>query len=160
MSGEYLLFTIDDERCAIPISVVREVIPYQPITVVPSAPRTIRGVIDLRGKVVPIVDLAAKFGFKQRPTTKWTCLIIVEADLGGEATLLAVVADTVDDVLELGPADLLPPPSFGTRVRLEYLRAMGRLEQGFALVLDAERLLSIEEIMSVAPPPAAEERAR
>ena len=152
MSGEYLLFTIDDERCAIPIGVVREVIPYQPITVVPSAPRTIRGVIDLRGKVVPIVDLAAKFGFRQRPPTKWTCLIIVEADLGGEAALLAIVADTVDDVLDLTHGDLLPPPSFGTRVRLEYLRALGRMAQGFALVLDVERLLSIEEIMSVAPP--------
>ncbi len=161
LAGEYLIFTIDGESCAMTIRRIREVIGYPPVTLVPSAPRTIRGVIDLRGKVVPIVDLAAKFGFGEHAPTKWTCLIVVEATLGGEPALLAVVADTVEDVIDFRDADLVPPPAFGTRVHLDYLLALGRLRSRFALVLDVDRLLTLDEILTIAPPPAAapEERA-
>jgi purine-binding chemotaxis protein CheW len=158
LAGEYLVFTIDGESCAMGIRRIREVVGYQPVTAVPNAPRTIRGVIDLRGKVVPIIDLSAKFGFAEAAPTKWTCLIVVETTLAGDAALLAVVADTVEDVVTFGDADLVAPPSFGTRVRNEYLVALGRLAQRFALVLDVDRLLTLEEILTIAPP-AAEERA-
>ena len=158
LAGEYIVFALDGEPCAMSIRRVREVLGYQPLTAVPNAPRTIRGVMDLRGKVVPIVDLAAKFGFASTPPSKWTCLIVVEASLDGEPTLLAVVADTVDDVVELGAGDFSPPPSFGTRVRLDYLLALGRVGQRFVLVLDVDRLLTPDEIFSLERA-AAEERA-
>ena len=156
LAGEYLVFTIDGEPCAMTIGRIREVIGYPPVTAVPSAPRTIRGVIDLRGKVVPIVDLAAKFGFGEQAPTKWTCLIVVEATLGGDQALLAVVADTVEDVVAFRESDLVPPPAFGTRVRLDYLLALARLAREgsrFALVLDVDRLLTLDEILTIAPPP-------
>jgi purine-binding chemotaxis protein CheW len=153
LAGEYLIFTLGGESCAMTIRRVLEVIEYQPSTAVPNAPPTIRGVINLRGKVVPIVDLAAKFGFAPGPVTKWTCLIVVEALLDDARTPLAIVADTVDDVALFNDQDLAAPPSFGTRVRLEYLLALGRFGGKFALIFDVDRLLTFDELLSVAPPP-------
>ena len=146
LAGEYLVFTLDGEPCAITIRCVREVIQYRPTTAVPNAPKTIRGVIDLRGRVVPIVDLAAKFGFAQTPPTKWTCLIVVEATLGEERSLLALVADTVDDVIELrgeGSSSLPVVRNAGTS-RLSP-GAPGSSRTSSPLVLDVDRLLTLDE---------------
>jgi purine-binding chemotaxis protein CheW len=151
-AGEYLTFTLDKEQYGLSIRRVMEILEYQQVTVVPGAPPSIRGVINLRGNVVPVVDLCGKFGLPTSAVTKWTCLVIVEATLGGDTTLLAVVADAVNDVVPFGPSDVAPVPSFGTRVRLEYLLGLGKLDAGFVLLLDADRVLTLEELLSIAPP--------
>ena len=152
LGGDYLTFTLDAEQYGLTIRRVMEILEYQPVTLVPGAPPSIRGVINLRGSVVPVVDLAGKFGLPSNPVTKWTCLVIVEATLGGDTTLLALVADAVNDVLSFSAADIAPPPSFGTRVRLDYLLGLGKLESGFVLLLDADKVLTLEELLSIAPP--------
>jgi purine-binding chemotaxis protein CheW len=144
-SSQYLSFLLGGEAYAIGILRVREILEYQPPTRVPQTPPSIRGVINLRGKVIPIVDLALKFGLPPTQTTKWTCIIVVETNLGGETAVMGVLADSVSEVIDLGPDDIEVPPTFGTRVKVDYLRGMGRTGQRFMLLLDIDRVLSAEE---------------
>ncbi|GMT96385.1 chemotaxis protein CheW [Corallococcus caeni] len=158
--SSYLSFMLAGEEYAVGLLRVREIIEYRPVTRVPGMPAAVQGVINLRGSVVPVVDLAVKFGLPPRPITRWSCFVIVEVALDGQQTVLGLLTDTVREVLELGPADIEPPPAFGTRVRLEFLRGMGRHNDGFILLLDLDRLLSLEELLKLtgaseeAPPPA------
>ncbi len=153
LGGEYLTFTLDAETYGITLKRVMEILEYQPVTLVPGAPPSIRGVVNLRGSVVPVVDLAGKFGLQTSPVTKWTCLVVVQTNLGGDSTLLALVADAVNDVIPFAGDDIAPPPAFGTRVRLEYLLGLGKAEGSLVLLLDADRVLSLEELLSVRPGP-------
>ncbi|WP_375760593.1 chemotaxis protein CheW [Corallococcus exercitus] len=158
--SSYLSFMLAGEEYAVGLLRVREIIEYRPVTRVPGMPAAVQGVINLRGSVVPVVDLAVKFGLPPRPITRWSCFVIVEVALDGQQTVLGLLTDTVREVLELGPADIEPPPAFGTRVRLEFLRGMGRHNDAFILLLDLDRLLSLEELLKLtaaseeAPPPA------
>jgi purine-binding chemotaxis protein CheW len=144
-STQYLSFLLGGEAYAIGILRVREILEYQPATRVPQTPPSIRGVINLRGKVIPIVDLALKFGLPPTQPTKWTCIIVVETSIGGETAVMGVLADSVSEVIDLHPGDIEVPPSFGTHVKVDYLRGMGRTGQKFVLLLDIERVLSAEE---------------
>jgi purine-binding chemotaxis protein CheW len=142
---QYLSFCLAENDYAVEILQVKEILQYETVTPVPSVPRSIRGVINLRGAVVPVVDLAVKFGLPATPVTRRTCIVIAEAAVEGERTVLGFVADAVREVLELGPQDIEPPPSFGTKVRVEYLVGMGRAGKGFVLLLDLDRVLSAGE---------------
>jgi purine-binding chemotaxis protein CheW len=124
---------------------VKEILQYETVTRVPSVPPSVRGVLNLRGAVVPVVDLAVKFGLPATPVTNRTCVLIVEASLEGERTVMGVVADAVREVLELGPEDVEPAPAFGTRVRVDYLRGMAKAGKGFVLLLDLDRVISAGE---------------
>src|SRR5262252_566593 len=115
---QYLTYFLADEEYGINIQQVKEIIEYTAITKVPKVPRWIRGVINLRGNVVPVVDLAVRFGQDERPTTKTTCIVIVEVQQDAENTVMGVIADAVNQVIELNPGDIERPPAFGTRVRL------------------------------------------
>ncbi len=143
--AQYLSFQVAGESFAVGVLQAREIIEYSTLTRVPHAPAAVRGVINLRGSVVPVVDLAVKFGLPQSEIGRRTCVVIVECVLDGESTVMGVMADAVNHVLDLGPADIEPAPSFGTRVRTEYLKGMGKLEQGFVLLLDMDKLLSVAE---------------
>ncbi|MBN8466688.1 chemotaxis protein CheW [Corallococcus exiguus] len=145
--SSYLSFMLAGEEYAVGLLRVREIIEHRPVTRVPGMPAAVQGVINLRGSVVPVVDLAVKFGLPPRPITRWSCFVIVEVSLDGQQTVLGLLTDTVREVLELGPADIEPPPAFGTRVRLEFLRGMGRHNETFILLLDLDRLLSLEELL-------------
>ncbi|RKH28195.1 chemotaxis protein CheW [Corallococcus sicarius] len=145
--SSYLSFMLAEEEYAVGLLRVREIIEYRAVTRVPGMPVAVQGVINLRGSVVPVVDLAVKFGLPPRPITRWSCFVIVEVTLDGQQTVLGLLADTVREVLELGPDDIEPPPAFGTRVRLEFLRGMGRHNDTFILLLDLDRLLSLEELL-------------
>ena len=112
-------------------------------------PLVVLGVINLRGRVVPVVDLAVKMGLGPRPITRWTCFVIVDAALDGERTTLGLLADSVSEVLDLAADDIEPPPAFGTRTPVDYLRGLGRQEQRFLLLLDMDRLLSHTELLGV-----------
>lgn len=147
---QYLTFFLAEEEYAISIQQVKEIIEYTAITKVPKVPHWIRGVINLRGNVVPVVDLAVRFGLDERPTTKTTCIVIVEVRQDSESTVMGVVADAVNQVIELSGEDIEQPPAFGTRVRLEYLAGMGKLGKKFALILNIDRVLSVAELFTVA----------
>jgi purine-binding chemotaxis protein CheW len=157
--SQYLSFFMDGEEYAIGILQVKEIIRYDTVTRVPSTPHWIRGVLNLRGLVVPVVDLAAKFGLRESPITAQTCVVIVETDLDGERTLMGVMADAVSQVLDLRPEEIGEPPPFGTRVRVDYIVGMGKVGKKFVLILDIDDVLSAAELMAVAVATAPEETA-
>jgi purine-binding chemotaxis protein CheW len=142
---QFLSFTLDQVDYAVGILQVREILQYEPVTRVPSVPRSVRGVINLRGAVVPVVDLSLKFGLPETRISARTCILIVEARLDGEPSILGILADSVSEVLELGDADIEPPPAFGTRVRVDYLAGMGKVDGRFVLLLDLDCVLSADE---------------
>jgi purine-binding chemotaxis protein CheW len=152
-SQQYLTFFLAGEEYAIEVLRVREIIEYGNVTRVPSMPTCIRGVINLRGSVLPVVDLAVKFGFPPTEPAKQTCIVVVEVELDsdGKQTVLGVLTDTVNQVIELRDTSIQPPPAFGTRVRLQFLRGLAEVENGFILLLDIERLLTSEELLAVYP---------
>lgn len=145
---QYLTFYIADEEYAVGVLQVKEIIEYDTVTKVPSTPPWIRGVINLRGSVVPVVDLAVKFGLPQAEVTRRTCIVIVEVEMGGERTVMGVVADAVSQVVELQAQEIEPPPAFGTRVRVDYLKGMGKAGKKFVLMLDIDRVLSASELLA------------
>jgi purine-binding chemotaxis protein CheW len=148
--GQYLGFFSGEEEYAISILRVKEILQYETITRVPGTPPSIRGVINMRGNVVPVVDLAVKLGLPESQVTKRTCIVIVEVDLEGEPTVMGVMADSVSQVIDLRPEDIQPPPSFGTRVHIDYLVGMGSLGRKLILLLDIDKLLSTSEIATAA----------
>jgi purine-binding chemotaxis protein CheW len=145
-STQHLSFQLSGEAYAIGILRVREILEQQPITHVPLTPPSIRGVINLRGKVIPIVDLATKIGLPPTHTTKWTCIIVVEIDLGGDKAVMGLLADSVSEVVALAPGDVEKPPAFGTRAKVEYLRGVARHAGRFVLLLDIDRVLCAEPV--------------
>ena len=147
---QFLSFQIAGEEYAARILRVREIIEYGVVTRVPTTPPWVRGVLNLRGGVVPVIDLAVKFGLPPGEITARTCIVIVEVGLGGETALMGVVADAVSQVMEVQPQDVEPPPSFGTRVRIEYLKGMAKADKKFVLLLDIDRVLSSDELVGVA----------
>jgi purine-binding chemotaxis protein CheW len=151
---QLLTFVIGREEYAVSIHRTREIIEYPTITRVPGTPSYIRGVLNLRGNVVPVVDLAVKFGLSQSPVTNRTCVVILEVEVEGEPAVMGVVADAVSQVIELSRDEIEDPPSFGTQVRVDYLLGMGRADQRFVLMLDIDRVLSEGELLAAA---AAEE---
>jgi purine-binding chemotaxis protein CheW len=146
---QYLTFFLADEEYAINIQRVKEIIEYTTVTKVPKVPEWIRGVINLRGNVVPVVDRTVRFGHEERPVTKTTCIVIVEVEQDSERTVMGVIADAVDQVIDLAPKDIEEPPAFGTRMRLEYLFGMGKLGKKFALILNIDSVLSNTELLTV-----------
>jgi purine-binding chemotaxis protein CheW len=144
--AQYLTFHLAGEEYAIGILRVREIIQYEAITRVPTAPPSIRGVINLRGSVVPVVDLAVRFGLASTEVTKWTCIVIAEVEMDGERTVMGVLADSVSQVVDLLPEDIREAPSFGTRARVDHLLGMARMGRKFALILDIDRVLSEEDL--------------
>lgn len=149
-SRQFLSFHLAGEEYAIEIFRVREIIEYGIVTHIPMTPPWIRGVINLRGGVVPVVDLAVRFSLPVAEVTPRTCIVIVEAELGGASTPMGVVADSVSQVLDLGAEDIEPPPPFGARIRLEFLLGMARTDRKFALLLDIDRILSSDELLTLA----------
>src|SRR4029077_5265552 len=142
---QYLTFLLANEEYAIGILKVKEIIEYDTVTTVPRTPKWVRGVINLRGAVVPVVDLAVKFGLELTPVTKTTCIVIVETQFESQNTTIGIIVDAVSQVMELASDDLQPVPEFGTRVKVDYLLGMAQLGKKFALLLDVDRVLSTDE---------------
>jgi len=161
--GQYLGFFSGDEEYAISILQVKEILQYEVITRVPGTPPSIRGVINMRGSVVPVVDLAVKLGLPESEVSARTCIVIVETDIDGERAVMGVLADSVSQVIDLRPDEIQPPPPFGTRVHVDYLQGMASSGRKFILLLDIDRILSASEAEAAArlraPVTAAEHRA-
>jgi purine-binding chemotaxis protein CheW len=146
---QYLTFFTASEEYAISIVKVSEIVEYEAVTTVPNTPVWIRGVTNLRGKVVPVVDLAVKFGLPASDISKFSCIIITEVMFQGENLTMGVLADSVSQVLELSADEIEATPPFGTRVKTEYLLGMGALGKKFCLILDIDKVLSADELLTV-----------
>ena len=142
----YLTFTLDLENYAVDVSQVSEVLDYTSITRVPRTPEFMKGVINLRGSVVPVVDMRLKFGLPETENTVDTCIIVLEVKLEGKLIVIGAIADSVNEVFELDPKDIEPPPRLGTRLENEFISGMGKHNGEFIIILDVNRVFSDEEM--------------
>jgi purine-binding chemotaxis protein CheW len=150
-TAQYLTFMLADEVYAVDIAKVREVLDFTAATRVPRMPEFMRGVINLRGSVVPVVDLRLKFGMSATEKTVNTCVIITEVTLDGDTTVLGCLADSVQEVLDLLPEEISAPPKIGTKLRTEFIRGMGKRDDRFLILLDVDKVFSAEELSLVQP---------
>lgn len=148
-ASQYLTFTLDGELHALDIARVREVLEFTSLTRVPRTPEFLRGVINLRGNVLPVVDLRLKFGMTRTEKSVDTCVIITEVEIDGEPTTVGALADSVQEVLELDAAQIDPPPRIGTRLDTSFIKGMGKRDGGFLIVLDLDRVFTAEELDQV-----------
>jgi purine-binding chemotaxis protein CheW len=146
---QYLTFRLDDEVFALDVGQVREILDFTTITKIPQTPDFMRGVINLRGSVVPVVDMRLKFGMGVTEKTVNTCIVVVEVQLEGESTIIGALVDAVQEVFELEPAQIEPAPRIGTRLRTEFLKGMGKRENRFIMILDIDRVFTVEELSIV-----------
>ena len=146
---QYLTFMIAGEEYAISLLKVKEIIEYHAVTTVPKTPEWVRGVINLRGSVVPVIDLAVKLRLPASVPGKLTCIVITEVDCEGDASVMGVMADSVRQVMALNPQEIEAPPTFGTRTKVDYLVGMARSGTKFCLILDADKVLSTEELLEL-----------
>ncbi|MDO9007973.1 MAG: chemotaxis protein CheW [Thiobacillus sp.] len=143
---QYLTFMLGGEVFAIGILHIKEIIEYGQLTTVPMMPEFIRGVINLRGAVVPVVDLASRFGGKPSPITRRSCIVILELETDEDTPVIGVVVDAVNEVLEIAGTDIVPPPSFGTRIRTDFIKGMGKVQERFVIILSVDKVLSTDEL--------------
>jgi purine-binding chemotaxis protein CheW len=158
-SVQYLTFLTAGEEYAISIVKVREIIEYETVTTVPNTPAWISGVTNLRGRVIPVVDLAVKFGLPASRISKFSCIIITDVMFQGENLTMGVLADSVSQVIDLSADEIEKVPPFGTRVKTEYLLGMGALGKKFCLILDIDKVLSADEMLAVTESLADEGRS-
>lgn len=143
---QHLSFQVRQAAYALPIELVREIIEYAHVTAVPMMPAFIHGVINLRGNVVPVLDLAARFGFELTQPDKRTCIVIIELALGEGVQRIGLVVDAVDAVLDIDPAQVVPAPPFGVGIRTDFIAGMARGEEGFTIILAIAQVLSLDDI--------------
>lgn len=157
--GQYLTFMLAGEIFAIGILVIKEIIEYGQLTEVPRMPASIRGVINLRGAVVPVIDLGARFGKQSTSVSKRTCIVILEVhgevDGDGVQQVVGVMVDAVNEVLDIPASEIEPSPSFGARIRADFIKGMGKVEGKFVIILNADRVLSVNEMSELAAASAA-----
>ena len=158
-TGLYLTFRLGDELFAIDVNQVREVLEMETITTVPNAPEFMRGIINVRGSVVPVVDLRTKFGMNATEKTVDTRVVVMELDLDGELTVLGSLADAVHEVIELSAEAIEPPPKLGNRWRTKFIKGVGKRDERFILILDIDKVFSLDELTSFLAPIAGEEQA-
>jgi purine-binding chemotaxis protein CheW len=152
---QYLTFKLEEELFALDIGKVREVLDFTTITKVPRTPDYMRGVINLRGSVVPVVDLRLKFGMVKAEKTVNTCVIIVEVELGGEKVVMGAMADAVQEVLDLEPDQIEPAPRIGTRLNTDFIKGMGKHAEQFIIILDIDKVFTAGELELVLEPELA-----
>lgn len=143
---QHLSFRVRDAGYALPIALVREIIEYAEVTRVPMMPAYIHGVINLRGNVVPVLDLAARFGLTLTEPGNRTCIVIIELPLADGLQRIGLVVDEVDEVLEIDPRQIMPAPSFGTSIRPDFIAGMAQQAQEFLIILNMLQVLSLEDI--------------
>jgi purine-binding chemotaxis protein CheW len=144
---QYLTFLLSGEMFAIAILNIKEIIEYGNITEVPMMPSFIRGVINLRGSVVPVVDLSARFGRNKTEISHRTCIVIIEVQNNDESKQdIGVMVDSVSEVLEIPRSEIEPPPAFGAKIRVDFIHGMGKVAGKFVIILNANKVLSVDEL--------------
>jgi purine-binding chemotaxis protein CheW len=147
---QFLTFMLGGETFAMGILAIKEIIEYSALTEVPMMPASVRGVINLRGAVVPVIDLSVRFGRTPAAVTKRTCIVIVEITLNDARQDVGVVVDAVNEVLEIAQEDIEPAPTFGTRIRTDFIQGMGKINNRFVILLDVNQVLSLDELAELA----------
>lgn len=149
--NQYLTFRLAQEMFAINILSIREIMEYGSITTVPMMPHFVRGVINLRGAVVPVIDLVNRFGRGQCAINRRSCIVILELAFGDEETReIGVIVDEVSEVREIDAEDIEPPPSFGAHIRTDFISGMGKVEGRFVILLNVQRVVDVEEMAALA----------
>lgn len=143
---QYLTFKLGEEVFALDVSQVREILDFIKITKVPQTPEYMCGVINLRGSVVPVIDMRLKFGLAQIEATVNTCIVVVEVNIEQEKTVLGVLVDSVQEVFELEPGEIEAPPKIGTHLKTEFIKGMGKREDKFIIILDIDKIFSVSEL--------------
>jgi len=159
---QYLTFRLGAEIFAIGILGVKEIIEYGALTAVPMMPDCVRGVLNLRGRVVPVVDLSVRFGRALTEPGRRTCIVIVDEAAESERRDIGIIVDAVKQVMEIPPTDIEPAPSFGANLRSEFIQGMGKVEGRFVIILDIGRVLSTDEMAQLGrsyPPGASSSTA-
>lgn len=146
---QYLTFNLGDEVFALDVAKVREILDFTTVTKVPQTPDFMRGVINLRGSVVPVVDMRLKFGMTMTEKTVDTCIVVTEIALENETTVIGALADSVQEVIEIEPDQIEPAPKIGTQIRTEFISGMGKHNGKFIMILNMDRVFSAEELDSV-----------
>lgn len=141
IAGKYLTFALGDEEYGLPVLKVREIIKILDITAVPQVPTHVKGVINLRGKVIPVVDLRLKFGFNPQEYTERTCIIVVEVALVSGKVMMGIVVDAVSEVLNIGEGEIESTPEFGDRVTTDFIQGMAKVKGRVKMLLDLDRVL-------------------
>ena len=147
---QYLSFKLGEEIFAVDVAKVREILDVTAITKVPQTPEYMRGVINLRGSVVPVMDMRLKFGLPATERTVNTCIIVMEVTHDGETMVLGSLADSVQEVLELEPDQIEPPPRIGTHLRTDFIKGMGKYNEQFIIILDIDRIFNADDLETVA----------
>lgn len=147
--GKYLTFTLGNEEYGIPILQVKEIIGLMDITVVPRTPGFIKGVINLRGKIIPILDLRIKFGMSEKKHNERTCIIVVEIYTNNTKNLMGVVVDTVSEVVNIPAKDIEEPPQYGAKVNNNFLIGMGQIKEKVIMLLNIEEIINNEEMINL-----------
>jgi purine-binding chemotaxis protein CheW len=162
VASQFLTFTLDREQFAVDIQKVREVLEFSSVTKVPRTPGFMRGVINLRGSVVPVIDLRLRLGLSRTEATIDTCVVIIEVRARGETLVLGALADSVQEVIELERKCIEPPPRLGTRVDIDFIKGIGKRDEQFIMLLDIDKVLTDQDLQAVEsearqpPPPPAE----
>lgn len=146
---QYLTFKLGEENFAIDVIKAQEILDYVAPTRVPQTPSFMLGVINLRGSVVPVIDLRCKFGMSEAERTRDSCIIVMEIDVDGEKTVVGTLVDSVQEVLDLNSENLEPPPRIGTRLKTDFIKSMGNIEGDFLIILDIDRVFSTDELVLI-----------
>lgn len=146
---QYLTFIVGSERLAVEILDVKELIEVSNMTRVPMTPAFIRGVINLRGSVIPVIDLSTRLGYQQHAITKRSCILLVEVMHEEQRQSLGMLVDEVNEIVEISPDEIQPPPGFGAEIRVDFIKAMGRIEDEFIILLAIDKVLSVKELAEV-----------
>ncbi|MGC4116187.1 MAG: chemotaxis protein CheW [Myxococcales bacterium] len=147
-ANQYLSFFVGGEEYGVPILEVTEIVEYRQVTRMPSMPPSIRGVTNLRGRVVPVVDLAVRMGLGETKVGRRTCIVMAEAELDGDKGIVGLMVDGVSQVMDLPPGQVEPTPGFGTRIRVDFVKGMGRVGNRFVPLVDLSKLLDVEELLA------------
>jgi purine-binding chemotaxis protein CheW len=146
---QYLTFTLANEMFAVDVARVREILEMPTITKVPQVPDFMRGVINLRGSAVPVLDLRQKFGMQETAQTINTCIIVVEVVMDGENIVLGALADSVQEVIDLEPSQIEAAPHIGTQINADFIRGMGKIGSRFVMILDLEKVFSDADLQTI-----------
>ena len=149
---QYLTFQLNDEIFALDVSHVREILEFTTVTKVPKTPEYMRGVINLRGSVVPVLDMRLKFGMSMTVKTVNTCIIVVEVSFEGETSIIGALVDSVEEVFELEPGQIEPAPKIGVQLKTEFIKGMGKRENAFIMILDIDKVFSLDEMEAIQRP--------
>jgi len=146
---QYLTFRLGSELFGVDVSKAREVLDYSDVTHVPQMPDYMLGVINLRGSVVPVINLRRKFGMGAAEKTIDTCIIVIEVEIDGDVIVIGTLADAVQEVLDLHAGQIEPPPRLGTKLNTEFIKGMGNLDGQFLIILDIDRVFTVEELVAI-----------